>query len=257
LEQALVNLVVNARDSVDRAGLITIHTARRTIAEPVPHRHGLLPAGDYLTLTVRDNGTGMTEEVMERLFEPFFTTKAQGEGTGLGLATVHGVVAQAGGTVTVESEPGKGSAFTIHLPVMPHGDTMPTVVSHESDTAGGTATVLLVEDDPMVRRQARRTLADRGYTVLEAGEGTEALALVDAYAGPIDLLVTDVVMPGMSAGTLVASLRARYPALAILYTSGYAADQVSPEVAGEREFLAKPFLPDAFARKVRQLLEEK
>jgi CheY-like chemotaxis protein len=209
-------------------------------------------------LAVADTGVGMDEAMRAHLFEPFYTTKGPGKGTGLGLATVYAVVQQAGGAVEFISQPGQGTRVLVYLPrateAGPAGETGP----NQPVALGGAETVLLVEDEPQVRKLIREVLRGRGYTVLEAGDGVEALRVAAGHAGPIHLLVTDVVMPRLSGRALAEHLMALRPALKVLYLSGHTDDAVTAH--GVREgvsFLQKPFTPDALAGRVREVLAER
>jgi CheY-like chemotaxis protein len=205
-----------------------------------------------VTLTVADTGIGMDAAVRDRIFEPFFTTKEVGKGTGLGLSTVYGIVQQSGGTIAVFSEPGQGATFKIYLPSVMDAVEEPPVAA--SVPRGGSETVLLCEDEPDLRDLAREVLADLGYTVLEAGDGEEALDVSSRHAGPIDLLITDVVMPRMNGSELAVRLSSARP-VRVLYMSGYT-ETALPEgqVAGSR-FMHKPFSPATLARAVREVLD--
>ena len=253
MEQVLMNLVVNARHAMPTGGTLTIATRN------VPPDDGPAgpPRGKSVELAVTDTGTGMTDEVRARLFEPFFTTKGPGQGTGLGLAVVHGIVAQSGGRILVESQPGQGTTFRILLPVTeePAEDDEPTPDHKAADR--GTETVLVVEDENGVRALTARILRTAGYTVLEAADGLEAVKVAADHPGGIDLVVTDVVMPGGSGSEVAGRLTAARPGLRVLYVSGYADDAVVRHgVAADRvNFLAKPFTPAALATKVRAVLD--
>ena len=242
------------------------HAARR----PADHRdagraarrrHGAAPVGaagpSTSLLTIRDTGTGMPPAVHGHLFEPFFTTKGPGKGTGLGLATVHGIVQQSGGHVAVDSEVGQGTTFRVFLPRVEPAEPPPPDAAPGPARRRGSETVLLVEDEDAVRSLVGTVLRDAGYTVLEAGDGAEALRLSDAYRGRIDLLATDVVMPGMGGSLLARELVVRRPGLRVLYLSGYTDDAVVRHGVQEEEvnFLAKPFSPDALSHKVREVLD--
>jgi PAS domain S-box-containing protein len=251
LEQVLVNLVVNARDAMPGGGVLTVATDNVLLA---PGERGPeavdVPPGSWVRLTVEDTGHGMDESTLSRIFEPFFTTKEKGRGTGLGLATVHGTVQQAGGHVRVRSAPGAGTRFTVWLP-RDRGEPEPERAPAPAAAAGGRETILLAEDDPQVRAIAARILSDRGYRVLPAADGLEALRTADAHAGPIALLATDVVMPGLGGRGLAETLRSRRPSLAVLFLSGYPEGGVEPGAA----FLPKPFTPEQLAATVRQVLD--
>ncbi|MBI4542932.1 MAG: PAS domain S-box protein [Gemmatimonadetes bacterium] len=258
IEQVIANLSVNARDAMPRGGALTLETANVEVGEAEAAERSALVPGEYVKLVVSDTGSGMDVETRSHLFEPFFTTKRKGEGTGLGLATVYGIVKQSGGYVYVDSEPGRGTTVTIFLPAvaaatMPPAPRLPPAASHR-----GAETILVVEDEEAVRKLTRRLLEARGYTVLAAASGGEALSLVERYAGGIALLVSDVVMPGMSGPEVVQRVCALRPETKALLVSGYTDDAMIRH--GVRDsgiaFLQKPFTPDALARKVRELLDE-
>ena len=250
LEQVLMNLVVNARDATTGGGAIVIETS--TVDVPPPHLE--LKRGSYVTLTVSDNGCGMSDETRSRLFEPFFTTKPRGHGTGLGLATVYGIVMQTGGAVQVESELGTGSSFTVYLP-SEKGPAHTSQRSAEPQRATGTATVLLVEDEQAVRELVRMILERAGYSVIEAANGDEAETLFAAIEAA-DLLVTDVVMPGQSGFELFNRLHTKRPSLRVLFISGYTDYAMFDNtiVEGELAFLEKPFSAEGLIAKVREVL---
>jgi PAS domain S-box-containing protein len=256
IEQVLMNLAVNARDAMPEGGKLTLETANVDLdAEYCGANPGMRP-GSYVMLAVSDTGCGMTKEVQARIFEPFFTTKELGKGTGLGLATVYGIVKQSGGQITVYSEPGQGSTFKVYLP---SADSVPEeqpVSSLPAPLASGTGTVLLVEDEEDVRRTTRLILEKNGYQVLEARHADEALRLCEQESELVDLVVTDVVMPDMNGCQLAERLLSRRPALKVLFMSGYAEGAVSRHGLLEKDaaFLPKPFTPKALASKVRQLL---
>ena len=256
-DQVIVNLVVNARDAMPDGGDLTITTANVELDTAYCQRHPDLKPGNYVLLSVGDTGQGMPPEVKRRLFEPFFTTKPKGRGTGLGLAVIFGVVKQAGGTIEVDSEPGQGTTFKIHLPrseepaVKLARPNAPSVVPH------GHETVLLVEDEASVRELATAILGRLGYRVLAAAHGAEALELAEQHPEPIHLLMTDVVMPGMNGRELSERLLARRPGTAVLFASGYTDDMIVHHgVLGEHlHFIPKPYTLQAVARKVRQVLD--
>jgi CheY-like chemotaxis protein len=256
LEQVLMNLVVNARDATRGGGAIQIATGTVTF-ETVPAVPQGLKPGAYVTLTVSDNGCGMTEETKVRLFEPFFTTKPRGQGTGLGLATVYGIVMQTGGGIAVESELGQGAAFTVYLPADTGAPAQAPERPIEAQRASGTATVLLVEDEQAVRELVRVILERSGYTVMEAANAEEAETLFDAMGG-LDLLVTDVVMPGRSGFELFHRLHEKLPTLRVLFISGYTDYAMFDETIVERElaFLEKPFSAEGLIAKVRHVLSQ-
>ena len=256
LTQIILNLAVNARDAMPEGGKLTIETSNVELDETHAHRHADTRVGPYVMLAVTDTGAGMDEETRSHIFEPFFTTKGPGKGTGLGLATVYGIVKQSNGNIGVYSEPGRGTTFKIYLPRV---DEMAEVAAAEAPATdlGGAETVLLVEDNEMVRALACEVLRESGYTVLEARHGADALEITQRYHGPIDLLLTDVVMPEMGGRELAARLGAGRPDMKILYMSGYAADAIVHQgVLDDREaFIAKPIEPDALLRKVRAVLD--
>jgi PAS domain S-box-containing protein len=256
MHQVLLNLVVNARDAMPLSGRLTIATSDVDVAEGDPARHPGLAPGRYVLLSVEDTGIGIEAEAREHIFDPFFTTKDKGAGTGLGLATVHGIVQQAGGAISFHSESGRGTTFLIHLPRSEAAtpDDRGTVGS--SADRGGTETVLVVEDQDSVRKLAVRMLRHRGYRILEAAHGDEALELAERYSGPIHLLLTDVVMPGMTGRKLAEHLKAARPSMKVLYMSGYAEDIVTSRGLLDPGlfYIAKPFAPEALAEKVREAL---
>ncbi len=255
IEQVIMNLVVNARDSMPNGGNITIETANASFDEAEATLLGLLP-GDFVVARISDMGLGMDEETMSHIFEPFFTTKEQGEGTGLGLATVHGIVEQSNGAIHVSSEIGKGSVFHVYLPVTQESAEAEGAVAPLGEVRG-TETLLLVEDEEMVRQLVARVLRDLGYEVFETSSGDEAIALSDSLDRPIDLLVTDVVMPGMSGRELAEILTVKRPATRVLFMSGYTDEAIVHHgvLDGEAEFIGKPFTPQELAHKVRGVLE--
>jgi two-component system, cell cycle sensor histidine kinase and response regulator CckA len=255
LEHALVNLAVNARDAMPRGGALTIATGSALQdAKALAGRAELAP-GRYAFLEVTDTGTGIAPEVMRHIFEPFFTTKEPGKGTGLGLATVYGLLQQLGGFVSVETAPGQGSTFRLHLPQEAAAELPAAAPANQKGASGRGEIVLLVEDDDAVRGLACLVLRRRGYVVLEARDGVEALAVSGAHPGPIHLLATDVVMPHMNGRELAERLEHRRPGLKVLFLSGHNEDAKLRAGLGERfVLLQKPFLPEAFARKVGEVL---
>ncbi len=258
LEQVLINLAVNARDAMPAGGLITIETANVTFNQPYVDPYTEISPGDYVVLTVCDSGTGMTEEVKRRIFEPFFTTKEVGQGTGLGLSTCFGIVKQNNGHLTVHSTPGQGTTFRVYFPRVP-GWTHPLLNLEKTGEPGqGTETILLVEDETAVGEMASRILRQQGYTVLTTHNAEDALDIVGQEPGqPIHLLLTDVVLPKMGGQILAERLKVNYPAIKILFISGYTDKSIvhdgilDPSVS----FLPKPFTPDSLARKVRAVLD--
>jgi two-component system cell cycle sensor histidine kinase/response regulator CckA len=236
---------------------VTIATGNETIRDPLTLGTGTMPAGDYVRIDVRDTGVGIPHDHLEKIFDPFFTTKPVGQGTGLGLATVYGIVKQTGGFVTVESEIGKGTTFRIFLP----RDMGENVQAPEAERVSprditGHETILLVEDEEAVRSFAARALKLRGYQVLEAAGGEEALELVRRHAGDIQLLITDVVMPNMDGPTLARAVRRLRPEVAVVFMSGYAEEAFrrNDENAAVLHFLPKPFGLKQLAAKVKDVL---
>jgi PAS domain S-box-containing protein len=257
LEQVIVNLVINARDALPAGGTIHIEVTRVSIDPTNRPPDQVVAPGEYVRLRVRDNGIGMTPDVLSHLFEPFFTTKEVGEGTGMGLAFVHGIARHGGGFVTVDTAPAKGTTVSVYLPPAPAAETEaaaaepPMVSTHDPQPA----TILLVEDDRAVRDMTAQMLSRAGYRVLSAATPGEASTLFAQHADEVDLLVTDVVMPDMHGPALAEQLRARRPALRVLFVSGYS--DAMPEGAtatGRVNFLAKPFAPSHLVTTVTELL---
>jgi two-component system cell cycle sensor histidine kinase/response regulator CckA len=250
LQSVFVNLAVNARDAMPRGGTLHITTAAQDAAEGADQ-----PA---VCLTVTDTGVGMTAAVKAHLFEPFFTTKGLGQGTGMGLSTIYGIVQQAGGRIEVESEPDQGATFRISFPqaAMPAADGTVAPSTADALPSGAKVTVLVVEDEEIVRALILRVLNQHGYTVLSAAGGAEALRIAESFAGRIHLLLADVVMPGVSGREVAERLVAERADLKVLYMSGYTDDAVLRH--GVRDagaaFLQKPFSPEALVRKVREVL---
>jgi two-component system cell cycle sensor histidine kinase/response regulator CckA len=259
LGNAIINLVVNARDAMPSGGVVGIKTANHTVTNPTALGTAIMPGGDYVRIEVADTGTGMSKEIQSKIFDPFFTTKPVGQGTGLGLATVYGIVKQSGGFITVESEVGKGTRFYIYLPRRkleasdaPVVEAAPVVARDVT----GQDTILLVEDEEAVRSFAARALRMRGYNVLEAGGGEEALEIVKQQGDKIDLVITDVVMPNMDGPTMVRHVKLLKPDMEVIFMSGYAEeafrrnDQTSENI----HFLPKPFGLKQLAAKVKEVL---
>ena len=261
IEQVLINLAVNARDAMPQGGKLTIETRRAELDETYTQSHPHLKAGPYILLIVSDTGMGMDEATKAHIFEPFFTTKSPGKGTGLGLATVYGIVKQSAGHIAVDSKPGQGTAFKVYLPVV--NDVIAPGKSQSSPKAfkappRGNETILLSEDEPTVRALVCHTLQTHGYTVLEAGQSDQALHMAEGYKGTIHLLVTDVVMPVMSGRQLAERLAAMRPAVKVLYLSGHTDDAMIRHgvLRAEMAFLQKPFTPNSLAAKVREVLDQ-
>ncbi|HLA79731.1 MAG TPA: PAS domain S-box protein [Vicinamibacteria bacterium] len=257
LEQVLVNLAVNARDAMPQGGILTIETADLELDQAFVLANPGAKAGPHVMLSVSDTGVGMDDDVRSHLFEPFFTTKPPGKGTGLGLATVYGIVQQNAGTICVESAPGKGTAFRIYLPRTARAGPLRPVATAAPELPEGAETILLVEDEDLVRELGRDMLRLFGYTVLEARHAGEALVVAERYAGRIHLLLTDVVMPDMNGRELAERLTAQRPDTKVLYVSGHTEDALLSHgiAAGEMAFLQKPFRADTLVRKIRQVLE--
>jgi two-component system, NtrC family, sensor kinase len=259
VEQAILNLAVNARDAMPNGGRLTIQADAVEISDADARSNPKSRAGRFARVTVADTGSGIAPEALPHLFEPFFTTKEPGRGTGLGLATVYGIVKQHAGWVDVESEPGRGARFRIFLPLNGSGAASAAAASPENPVIGGTETILLVEDEPPVRRLARTILQRHGYRVLEAGSGEEALAVWAEHESEISLLLTDMVMPGHISGReLAARLREKKPELKATFTTGYSVDTIGKDMVLEEglNFLPKPYHPRKLAETVRRCLDE-
>ena len=257
IEQVILNLVVNARDAMPRGGKLTIETAN---VESAPGRVSGGPqagSGPLVRLAITDSGCGMSPEIRARIFEPFFTTKEQGKGTGMGLSTVYGIVQQSGGFIEVQSEEGQGSSFEVFLPVCPAPAAPEAARIQPAVPAGGTETVLIAEDEPALRSLASRILSGCGYRVLEAADGRQAIEICQTHDGPVHLLLTDMVMPGMGGQDLAACLRSLHPELRVLFMSGYIEDGF--ESAGQEmvHFLQKPFTPEGLSSSVRKALDHR
>ena len=258
LDQVLLNLALNARDAMPDGGTLTIQTSSVTVTEEHAVGKDLEPIapGSYATLVVTDTGTGMSREALTHIFEPFYTTKGVGEGTGLGLATVYGIVKQSGGFITVSSEMAHGSSFQIHLPLA--GDKRGSErVAAPGISSGGPETVLVAEDEPSVRAIIARSLREYGYSLVEARDGRQALEMAETAPAPPDLVIADVVMPGLGGKALAQALQSRWPGIPVLFISGYAGvDAVRRGLLDEgAEFMQKPLEPEAVAKKVRQILD--
>jgi PAS domain S-box-containing protein len=260
LEQVLVNLMLNARDAMATAGRVSISTRVAHLDASYAQQHdGIdIPFGPYIQMAVSDTGVGMDREVQARIFEPFFTTKPVGQGTGLGLSTVYGIVKQSGGFIWVYSEPGLGTTFKIYLPRVGAGLGAPTNGDRPPAAEGGSETILIVEDEEMVRGLASRSLREHGYTVLEARHGVDALRQLETRPSGVDLVITDVVMPEMGGRELGRRLKSLRPSMPVLFMSGYTGADVIQRglMDAEAPFQQKPFAPDGLARKVREMLDQ-
>lgn len=258
IEQVIMNLAVNARDAMPGGGRLTLETCDVELDDSSASQHVAVTPGPYVMLAVTDMGVGMDEATRAQIFQPFFTTKEKGKGTGLGLAMVYGIVTQSGGTIWVYSEPGHGTTFKIYLPRVPPGEaSSPRATAGVSSRPAGSETILVVEDEEMVRSLAERILAAAGYTVLAAANGGEALLACERHPGAIHLLLTDVIMPRMSGQELAARLMAVRPALRVLYMSGYTDNAIVQHSVLEEsaQFIAKPITASSLAQKVREVLD--
>jgi CheY-like chemotaxis protein len=258
IEQVLMNLVVNARDAMPRGGTLTIETSNVNLDESYTRTHVTLKPGAYVMIAVSDTGTGMDENTKQHAFEPFFTTKAPGRGTGLGLSTVFGIVRQSGGGVDIYSALGKGTSAKVYLPRIDQPEVVETPERRAKESKG-TETILIAEDDEMVRSLVKETLLRQGYDVLDAAGPVEAQKIAETHRGAIHLLITDVVMPKINGRDLAARLSKRRPLMKVLYMSGYTDGAVVNNGILRKEvaFLQKPFTPAGLAQKVRDVLEEK
>jgi PAS domain S-box-containing protein len=259
IEQVVMNLAINARDSMEGPGRLIIETSNVTFDASGAAAHEGIPPGSYVLLAVSDTGCGMDAETQSHAFEPFFTTKRQGHGTGLGLSTVHGIVRQSGGSITVYSEVGRGTTFKIYLPREASAATARRPAEESVASRSRSETVLLVEDEPSLRQMVLEILHGAGYRVLEAGGGEEALALSDREPGPIHLLLTDVIMPGMNGRVMAEQMVRRRPGTRVLYMSGYTAEAIGHHGILEEgtHFLQKPFTPNGLLTRVREVLDSR
>ncbi|HEX3204127.1 MAG TPA: ATP-binding protein, partial [Nitrospiraceae bacterium] len=258
IEQVILNLVVNARDAMPKGGRLTLETENVELTTAIAAREVTLLPGSYVTLAVSDTGSGMDDYTQSHMFEPFFTTKEHGKGTGLGLSTVYGIVKQSGADIIVESQPGRGTTVTVYFPRVSESDARISEVNRLPLAAiGGHETLLLVEDEPAIRSLAGDILRQHGYKVLEARHGLEALLAGSQYLGPIQLLITDVIMPQMSGNEVAERMTRERPDLKVLYISGYTDDAIIHRgiIQEGTAFLQKPFSPDALVRKVREVLD--
>jgi PAS domain S-box-containing protein len=259
LEQVVMNLAVNARDAMPRGGMLTIETADVHFKGIRTHEGGNIPPGRYAMIAVSDTGAGMSREVQSHIFEPFFTTKAQGKGTGLGLAMVHGIVTQSGGAILVYSEEGRGTSFKVYLPIVDDLAQSPTPDPPVSATRGGNETILLVEDDAAALEVAQRALQAKGYQILRTESPDDALSICADHKGPIHLLLTDMVMPGMDGIELAGRLSRLRSGIKVLCMSGYTEHAALRQglLTTRRSFIQKPFLPEQLCAKVREVLDAK
>jgi CheY-like chemotaxis protein len=256
MHRVFMNLLANARDAMPDGGRLAIQTMSAAISPGSLAEHPEVVPGPYILLVVRDTGTGIDEQTRVHLFEPFFTTKGPGKGTGLGLPTVYGIVKQSGGWIWVSSELSKGTTFTIYLPRIEAEAASVAEKPPAAAKGGNDQTVLVVEDQDAVRRLATAILKSAGYRVLSAADGSEALALEAQHQGPIDLALTDVVLPGMTGKQLADRLKVVRPEIKVLFTSGYPRDVIADRGVVDRDvaYLAKPYSPDELAAKVREVL---
>jgi CheY-like chemotaxis protein len=257
VEQIVMNLAINARDAMPTGGTLTIETATVELDDTYARQHLAVVPGEYVMVAVSDTGEGMNPDVLAHVFEPFFTTKPIGKGTGLGLATVYGIVKQNHGNVWVYSEPGRGATFKIYFPALSREAARESPVAATPATPVGTETVLVVEDDARLRLLVRKSLERFGYTVLPTGNGADALKVAAAHTGSIELLLTDVVMPGMNGTALAREFAHVRPAAKVLFCSGYTENAIVHHGVLDAgiAFLQKPYSPLALAQKVREVLD--
>jgi len=258
IEQIIINIVVNAKDAMPQGGNLTIETQKVKITDEYITTHPQISPGDYTMIAITDSGIGMDKKTQDRIFEPFFTTKEKGKGTGLGLSPVYGIVKQSGGYIWVYSEPGQGTTFKIYLPsvfekIEEKENNIRIPVSYE-----GTETILLVEDEDAVRDLAHKVLQENGYQVLDAKNGGEALLIYEEYSKPIDLIITDVVMPMMSGKKLIKRLEKLKSVAKVIYVSGYTDDVIVHHGILEEgiNFVQKPFSPISLLKEVRRVLDQ-
>ena len=256
IQQIVMNLAVNARDAMSQGGKLTIETGNVDLDQDYLHRRPMAKAGPYVMLAISDNGIGMDAATQAQIFEPFFTTKEKGKGTGLGLSTVYGIVKQSNGFIWVYSEPGKGTTFKIYFPRASGEISELTGESKLEHRSRGSETVLVVEDEESVRALACRILRERGYVVIEAADGIEALRLAENHAGQLHLILTDIVMPGMSGKNLVSNLETARPGIKSLYMSGYTEGTIVHQgvLDSNVAFIQKPFTSKDLVRKVREVI---
>jgi len=251
-----MNLAVNARDAMPRGGQLTIQTRNVTLDATYAKNHAEAHSGDYVMLAVSDTGIGIDKMTQERIFEPFFTTKEHGKGSGLGLSTTYGIVKQSGGSIMVYSEPGHGTVFKVYLPRALGSAEGPEPENRSSAMSSGSETILLVEDEEMVRALAAQVLSNVGYRVVDAANGQEAIGVARGHQGDIDLVLTDAVMPEMSGMELVDRLQQIRPGISVLMMSGYSREAMTGSVLSPTvNLLQKPFTPVDLCRKVREVLD--
>jgi len=252
-EQVIMNLAVNARDAMPHGGQLVIATSNVDLDEKEASRFELIP-GRYALMTVADNGHGMSAETQARIFEPFYTTKEIGKGTGLGLSTVYGIVSQSGGHIALESKVGEGTKFSIYLPASNKPAVTLTAPTVQRPAETCAATILLAEDEDSLRTLTKLLLEADGYTVLQAASGAEALETAAAYDGPIELLITDIIMPGMQGRELALHLQSQRPQIKVIYSTGYADSELALDV--HSRVIEKPFSPDTLSRTIRTVLAD-
>ncbi len=259
LGQVLLNLAVNAQDAMPNGGRLSMEIGDEVVDEGRTGRTTETRTGPYVVLSVTDNGHGMNEDMVSKVFDPFYSTKERGKGTGLGLATVHGIVQQHNGWIDVRSAPGEGTTFKLYFPRSERPGESSSVTSEGELIIGGSETVLVVEDEEMVRELVCMLLQEKGYTVIEAEDGEDALHRLEQDEVQIDLLLTDVVMPKMGGRELYRTLKAARPGLKVLFVSGYTGGLVDQDDLSEpgAAFLAKPFSADSLPRKVREVLDSR
>jgi signal transduction histidine kinase len=256
MEQVLMNLVVNARDAMETTGIIAIRTGTLYLEDSVPTQSGEAPAGAYVVVSVEDTGSGISEKTLEHIFDPFFTTKERGQGTGLGLSTVYGIVQQSGGYISVETEERRGTTFRIMLPRVSSERTERSEDQPARSALEGSETLLLVEDDPSIRTLLTRVLSDRGYRVVQAQNAGEAVLICENENLNIDLLISDIIMPHVTGLDLAKRMRKTRPELRVLLISGYP-EEISESMSTETDFsyLQKPFDPETLLAKARKILD--
>jgi signal transduction histidine kinase len=257
IEQVLINLAVNARDAMPDGGTLVIQTHNETLERPQQTPVDLVPPGRYVVVTVRDTGVGIDGQILSKVFDPFFTTKEDGKGTGLGLSTVYGIVQQSGGYINVETSPGNGTSFSIYLTQRSPVEDAEHEGEDGNSQSRGHETILVVEDEDFVRTLVTKILSRKGYNVLEARNGGEALLICEQYQEPIDMLVSDLVMPHMDGNKLAARLKQERPDIRLLLMSGYPDKTIQERGAPDPSiaFIHKPFNAEAFGRKVREILD--